>query len=329
MQISNFPDLIVDARIFNTIYDKSNGNEESFIKGVEDRMLDKLRLREKIPGEHHLVYDNLNSYYRMIVHRVARYYGLKHEVNVEGLFGEILIIRNEDWQERPILKMQDFFEPRKQELDTTATATSSSSSSLRIMKREVKKLECIEDPLDDFKSLTEIITLEERERKYVEARARIFVSDQEDGDGDEDEKFPFTNDDLLLFLPNLTNKASVIVEDVSDEEKILLKPTKMWNNVDGIKEFIPVKTENTGTLKIDFNYSKVEVPSHIKVITIPKGHLFKNIKSIIKKNNCRIFRSSIITDNALLFLRSEDLVPSIENILQIPLYPWIPKYFEE
>lgn len=367
MEDSNFPDLLVDAHLLNTLYDKSNGDEDAFLKGVEDRMLQKLRLREEIPGEHHLFFDNLNSYYRMLVHRVARYYSLEHEMQD----GSLLVVRPESWTGRPILKIQDFFEPTKHEQEPSSTSlTSLTLSPFKIMKRLTENVDkdskhdcCVPGSgagisgEENQNNSTSNPSLEERERKYEEVRARIFIDDGSavagtcgSGSGSDDgdyfdsfvklKKAPaadvvVNNSAQLLGIEavdeSVETKKKSIINDDQDQEMILLRPAEMkWNNVGVIKEFIPVKTE-FAELKKEFSSKKVDLPSHIKVITIPKDTSFKSIRSIVKKHNCRIFRSSILKDNALLLIKKANLSTSstIEDLLALKLQDWIPNYYDE
>lgn len=144
-----------------------------------------------------LEFPPLNSYHRMLVHRTARYYSLKHWVvgGEDGGRPRVLL-----WVEvptqMPLLKLSELIEPEIQpkststlktkETSTTSTATSTvatttpsvaptssnSERKLKIMKRPKDApppKEAKEDVREPIKSL------KEREAEYEEVRKRLFA----------------------------------------------------------------------------------------------------------------------------------------------------------
>lgn len=189
---SNFSELWVDAYLLSAL--NTSPKDRAFILRVETQLLALFRgLAEEV------AFEELNSYLRMLVHRVARYYDL--ERTADSAHRTVKVWAPSGDQPRPLLKLADLVEPAfttPPERDTASplgtrpvTAAATAAKKVTIMKRA----DPMQRPADlepgkttaaaaagttssPSAATTTTRTLEERERAYEEARQRIFDSFQ-------------------------------------------------------------------------------------------------------------------------------------------------------
>lgn len=199
LEDTNFPALAVDAFLLQAINGGTMGDRD-FILRMETALLTHLYKRE----EPTLTVDDLNSYRRMLLHRVARYYGL--ERMADGSQRTVTVFRAPSGHRRALLRLADMVEPEALEpplpLATEETkdcgseghnerergivkdANSSTMKKMVIMRRStVSPPPTHPRAPSSFPSPAQR-SLEERERAYEEARARIFQASDEGGGRD-------------------------------------------------------------------------------------------------------------------------------------------------
>ncbi|CAG8541257.1 10788_t:CDS:2, partial [Diversispora eburnea] len=138
------------------------------LKNPKDRLfLLKLdREMERFINDNHtrLEFPPMNSYQRLIVHRVAQYFKLSHVVDNSG---KAVILYKSPETLIPTLRFSDLLEQEEEKPE----------KSVKIMRRQQTNLQLLRSTGDsDSNSEGErrILTIEEREAAYQKARARIF-----------------------------------------------------------------------------------------------------------------------------------------------------------
>lgn len=221
---SNLPNLKIDAILLHSL--NTSPNDRDFVLRVEAHLFSRLFRHEE--GE--VTFYDLNSYYRMLVHRVTRYYDL--ERIADSVLRTVTVFRPLDGYERPIVKLADLVEPDAICPPETSPATRPSPSpsnmnavvgampKLTIMKRNPAAETFNKEP-----SSAPVKSLEEREREYEAARARIF---QQESVPDEDNS---------TVSPTMTTtETEPQSSTVNDEEEVI--HFRGWKDIDAIKPFI-------------------------------------------------------------------------------------------
>lgn len=109
----------------------------------------------------------MNSYQRLVVHKVAGYFKLSHVV--DSAKKAVIIYRSAD-SEIPLLRFADLVEDDSEERP---------SSNIKIMRRNTKSLSSRTHSPSNVDTDRKMLSLEEREARYQEARARIFNDEQD------------------------------------------------------------------------------------------------------------------------------------------------------
>lgn len=168
---SNFSHLTVDAHLLTAL--TSSPKDRLFILQTESRILSLLR-RHRPSTESTLHFQDLNSYYRMLVHRVVRFYGLERTADSVGR--SVTVYKPQSTYVRPLVKLFELLEPASAVPPEEGAGGSEESSAgaskakFTIMKRNAGESGLVRATRAEKPSKT----LEERERAYEEARARIF-----------------------------------------------------------------------------------------------------------------------------------------------------------
>nr|CAG8562628.1 6268_t:CDS:2 [Entrophospora candida] len=115
-----------------------------------------------------LEFPPMNSYQRLIIHRVAQYFKLSHVVDASG---KAVILYKSPETQIPILRFSDLLEQDEEEKP---------EKSVKIMKRQQtypltkQQRALMNDPDSIYEGERKILSIEEREAAYLKARARIF-----------------------------------------------------------------------------------------------------------------------------------------------------------
>ncbi|CAG8707580.1 20434_t:CDS:2 [Gigaspora margarita] len=126
-----------------------------------------------------LEFPPMNSYQRLIVHRVAQYFKLSHVVDSSGK--AVVLYKSSDTQ-IPILRFSDLLEQEEEKPE----------KSVKIMRRQQinaqSQLRSTGDSDSNSEGERKILTIEEREAAYQKARARIFKDlEQKNEENEQDE----------------------------------------------------------------------------------------------------------------------------------------------
>ncbi|CAG8536353.1 8836_t:CDS:2 [Cetraspora pellucida] len=136
-----------------------------------------------------LEFPPMNSYQRLIVHRVAQYFKLSHVVDSSGK--AVVLYKSSDTQ-IPILRFSDLLEQEEEKPE----------KSVKIMRRQQinaqSQLRSTGDSDSNSEGERKILTIEEREAAYQKARARIFKDlEQKNEENEQDE-----NEESVSSSPN-------------------------------------------------------------------------------------------------------------------------------
>jgi hypothetical protein len=257
----------------------------------------------------------LNSYYRMLVHRVARYYDLQR---IADSFGrKVVVFRPPIAHSRPLLKLSDFVEPvacvpPEDEEQPIA------QPKFTIMKRTVTLGEI---PME--RSVLPQKTLEEREREYEAARARIFANIEE-------LELSQTDEQLITTIPVVGNSEEDHAVEVENADKVYFQG---WKNVDEIRPFIPARIQPIQTAGMgNFDFDSVWIPQHIFVVTrLPKEEtVLKSFKGKCKRRHCRIHLPPNSSSGLLVFSYKVGISPAqLSDSLGLPCHLWRPYFYCE
>lgn len=263
MDRTNFPSLAVDAYLLQAINGGTLGDRD-FILRMEATLLTRLYRR----GEPVLTIDDLNSYRRMLLHRVARYYGL--ERLADSAQRTVTVFKAPNGQERVPLKLSDMVEPEALEppseeckggavegggpegrsKDGNGASSITTVKRMVIMRRSTRQAEPVgraHPPSGPPPSLTSSTqrSLEERERAYEEARARIFKGHSDSSDNTaqdeapaEGEQRPRQPQSSLPTSPSymVTAERGQLARDRQTTSSIHFEG---WKDLDAIRPFIP------------------------------------------------------------------------------------------
>ncbi|CAG8784505.1 9737_t:CDS:2, partial [Dentiscutata erythropus] len=126
-----------------------------------------------------LEFPPMNSYQRLIVHRVAQYFKLSHVVDSSG---KAVVLYKSSETQIPILRFSDLLEQEEEKPE----------KSVKIMRRQQinaqSQLRSTGDSDSNSEGERKILTIEEREAAYQKARARIFKDlEQKNEENEQDE----------------------------------------------------------------------------------------------------------------------------------------------
>lgn len=356
MEDTNFPSLPVDAYLLQAVNGGTLGDRD-FILRVEAALLTHLYRR----GEPALTIDDLNSYRRMLLHRVARYYGL--ERLADGAQRTVTVFKALNGQKRVPLKLADMVEPEALEppssegckggtaesgpegrtKDGAVTTTVKRMTIMRRSTREAGQLGRVHPPSGStLPSLTNSTqrSLEERERAYEEARARIF-----EGHSDSNDDTGLQGETHVEAEPRPRSQVSppsrptAITEGGASPGRVERPITTSnihfqgWKDLDAIRPFIPAAvapgtsaTALTGTrfspspspppLQLQSpsasltlltqdapNYGSIWVPQHIFVLErVPTDDpgTLRKLKALCRRHHCKLITSTLDASRALL-----------------------------
>lgn len=325
--VTNFPELQIDAFLLNAL--NYSPTDREFIIRAESHIITCL-FRQ---GEQFAHFTNLNSYFRMLVHRITRYYRLRRLA--DSFYRTVTVFRPMDSNyHKPLVKLIELVEPdatcpppleRKSPTSTTtattftantpnATNTSPANATATGVKMTIMRRETpgnnIEAPLVTNQAGK---TLEEREREYEKARARIFDEiDREGGSLTEPAFGNGTSSQAIMTIPS------------TEEETIHFKG---WSNVDAIRPFVPGPQSLESDIEQDqFDFLSVWVPQHVFVaLNFDAPETFKNR---CKNHSCKaLFMGSV----ALLLFKyrvgeSEEI---ISKMIGADCERWRPSFLPE
>lgn len=320
--ISNFPSLKVDAFLLNAL--NSSLSDRDFVVRVETHILSRLFKH----CEDEVTFYDLNSYFRMLVHRVTRYYEL--ERTADCVLRTVTVYRppSSPHYRQPIVKLAEFVEPQAHGPPTELKVTPSPPAApqkLTIMKRSATA-----EPMAKEAVAIPVRTLEEREREYEAVRARIFHSEEETASAAE-----FSA--LSQSTVEETNLGKVAVADAERDYEVV--HFKGWKDIDAIKPFIPAIIPAADPIGIfveavegEFDFSAIWVPQHIftvKFLPIDEVAL-RQIKAKCKRRHCRLHPQSDATRGILLFTyRVGESDAQISDMLGLECERWRPFFLPE
>lgn len=289
---SNFDGLPIDAYLLQAL--NSSMKDREFILQAERRILQFLK-----GSEEHLSFEQLNSFWRMLVHRVTRFYGLERIV-IPGT-NTLTIWRPAQDYKRPLLKLSDLVEPREilppQPESPSKASEKPLSQKIRILKRDEEKRSLdVKEKSNNKGREQPVRSFEERELEYEEVKARIFSSFKEEA-----------------IVDSLSNAMELhTVEETFPPEKVQHDDNgsknndkdvihfQGWKDIDKIKPFIPtyepeVQPTAASDLSVTNFLDKVCVPDHILVVDgVSSERDVKSLKSKCKQSHCKL----VIANNA-------------------------------
>merc|ERR1719220_3215639 len=148
----------------------------SFNKNSKDRVL-MLKLEQEMTNlvkdgkKPHHKFPHMSSYHRMVVHRVAAYFGLDHNVDQSG---NCVIVNKTKNTRLPDLKFREHITVSEENLGASSGGGSESGSGHKklILKRESCSCDSGERVSEAGSRRSK--SIEEREEEYEKARRRIF-----------------------------------------------------------------------------------------------------------------------------------------------------------
>lgn len=291
---SNFDSLPIDAYLLQAL--NSSMKDREFILQVERRILQLLR-----GSNDHLLFEQLNSFWRMLVHRVTRFYRLERIVSPGT--NVLTIWKPPRDYKRPLLKLSDLVEPQDvspPQAECPKVSERPPSQKIRILKRDEEKESPDAKEKANRKVEPPVRSLRERELEYEEAKARIFSSFKEEGDivnslsntlelhgiretlppeGDQDDNVPGNEKDVIHF--------------------------QGWKDIDKIEPFIPTydrAVRPAVTSEIPSFVDKICIPDHILVVEgVSSERDIKALKSRCKQNHCKLCIADDATCGLLVF----------------------------
>lgn len=312
---ANFPDLLVDAHLLAAL--NSSPRDRDFIIRVEGRLLALL-----IKGtEAEVSFTDLNSYYRMLVHRVTRYYDLQR--TADPIQRSVTVYRPPSAHPKPLLKLADLVEP-----ESVAPPEDDSRPPPQVKFTIMKREAVLEEQNPTMTRITSTRTLAEREAEYERVRARIFWGSEEGEEGDSVE--------AKVQAPPSTGISSLMNNEMVSSDEIV--QFQGWQDIEAIKPFIPsiISSEEPIRRTTDeeepFNFASVWVPQHIWVITsLPLDEAsLKSLKSKCRRKHCKMYRKEKSTSSLLLFsYRVGETSEELTSALGVPCQKWQPRYYIE
>lgn len=174
-----------------------NPTDRDFLLSLESQIITHIFRNQPVAKANQgtLEFPPLNSYHRMLVHRTARYYSLKHWVvgNVEGSVRPRVVLWVEEPTQMPLLKLSDLIEPELLPSPPTQAKTEQKPAAIPAEEPEKplnnptsngteRKLKIMKRPKDlvvtkesEEKVKEPVKTLKEKEVEYEEVRKRLFA----------------------------------------------------------------------------------------------------------------------------------------------------------
>ncbi|KAJ1551261.1 cAMP-regulated phosphoprotein 21 [Nowakowskiella sp. JEL0078] len=166
---------VLDPFLINTL---QNSKDRLFLLQIERDMVNFIT-DPNAPKR--LEYPMMNSYQRLIIHRVAQHYKLAHVVEAQR---KAVIIYKAPDAEIPLQRLQDITIPEQQ----SQLHEKQYVPSVKIMQRRTKQHRQPNHQNNNNGSQIKSKTIEEREAAYQLARAQIFQEDSSEGSKDHDAK---------------------------------------------------------------------------------------------------------------------------------------------
>lgn len=332
--LSNYGDVAVDAYLLNAL--NMSPKDRPFILKTESTLINAF-LRSS-STEMLVDFPELNSYYRMLVHRVARYYDLEHTADSE--MRSVTVWRPRAGKERPVIKLSDMVEPSTDCPPSVPVSGDAKSSTPKftIMKRS--------SPASNYSNPASSqpkgsLSLEEREKQYELARARIFKDLEEsrlleDDDGKIVESFARLK--VTFEVPSVATDNSVPPLSPDEIPASIMDQVSFsgWKNVDQIKPFIPVNSarKDEPTSEDSFDFGAVWIPQHVWVVSpIPTTEsLLKTLKQKIKKNHGKLYvneQGDRASGIVLFAYRTAETEQDMSNLLGVACERWKPTFLPE
>jgi hypothetical protein len=160
-----------------------NPTDRGFILSAESQLLADLLTKEAIE------FPQLNSYYRMMLHRIARYYDLSHFYNNKEK-EKVVLKAKESERKTPVFTLRELVEPEVLAEEETKKGKTKKPDSERPPEEEpataatVKKFKIMKRPSskdsDDARSKSHLQdkpqkSVQEKEAEYERARTRLFA----------------------------------------------------------------------------------------------------------------------------------------------------------
>ncbi|CAB4379057.1 unnamed protein product [Rhizophagus irregularis] len=170
-----------------------------------------------------LEFPPMNSYQRLIVHRVAQYFKLSHVVDTSG---KAVVLYKSAETQIPILRFSDLLEQEEEKPE----------KSVKIMRRQQThpqgQLRSTGDSDSNSEGERKILTIEEREAAYQKARARIFKDlEQKNGENEQEDTEGSINSSPSVKNSNITTTNDAQNSDSSPSNKP--KGNQQQNNKNG------------------------------------------------------------------------------------------------
>lgn len=327
---SNFPHLTIDAHLLTAL--TSSPKDRLFILQTESRILCLVR-RPTNANEPALHFQDLNSYYRMLVHRVVRFYGLERTADSVGR--SVTVYRPQSAYLRPLVKLSDLVEPESAVPPDPkeGVVLSSTRTKFVIMKRAAETGPAVSEARTETPSKT----LEEREKEYEQARARIFAAFKEA----ESAVTSYLADEDSIQVRAHPPQAMESREDNGED----VVHFGGWKNIDSIQPFIPTVLQNHSPKKdvcilpseehdpYDIDFENIWIPQHIFValnLPVMDPSALRSFKSRCKRQHCKVYVMDGSDVGLLLFVyRVGETEEWISNKLGVVVERWRPLYFPE
>lgn len=320
---TNFPELPIDAILLHSL--NSSVADRDFILRAEAYILTCL-FKNGLASAN---FSDLNSYYRMLVHRITRYYRL--ERMADGFQRTVIVFRPlSPTYRKPIVKLADLVEPEVAHTPTITTSVNrpvpstsiSPAPKMTIMRRSTASNSSAEAATNSS-STSASRTLEEREREYEQVRARIF---------DEIERDANHNDDQLDDYDALRETKRQMLSDndnyTGPEDEMV--HFQGWRNIDAIRPFVPTAISSANDIEEgiqEFDFSTIWIPQHVSIAVVSEIAV-EEFKLQCKQHNCKPFVMGQLA--FLLFkCRIEDNLESISSLIGSPCERWRPNFLPE
>ncbi|KAJ1547740.1 R3H domain-containing protein 1 [Nowakowskiella sp. JEL0078] len=188
--IQNEEVTVLDPFLINTL---QNSKDRLFLLQIE-RDMENFIIDLNAPKR--LEYPMMNSYQRLIIHRVAQHYKLAHVVEAQR---KAVIIYKAPDAEIPLQRLQDITLPEQQ----TQPHEKQYLPSVKIMQRRTKQHRQSNHHQSNNNGLQiQSKSIEEREAAYQLARAQIFQEDSSEGSKDHDVKQKAFQSSKSRSIPN-------------------------------------------------------------------------------------------------------------------------------
>ena len=322
---SNFKGLPQDAYLLHAL--NTLPADRDFILHVESTLLNSLFKH----GKYHETLNGLNSYFRMLVHRVTRYYRL--ERMADKAMRSVTVFRPNGNYVKPLVRLLELVEPEAIEPPTEKKIQITKTAPFPVQKMTImKRLSPIQDNhMRISASSIPAKSLEERAKEYETVRARIFENLKEEEDDTlmrEEIEMP-TNDDN-------TNDLDHSMEESSQALHSDIVHFQGWQDIDAIKPFIPskqaVRTVVGHPNGEEFDFASIWVPQHIFVIfNLPTDEdALRGIKSRCKKNHCKLHAEAGSDIGLLIFnYVVAETSQYVSELMGLLCTRWCPFYLPE